>query len=174
MTWRKWWASGEFDLSAPALASFAVGEIEKAIVAGHSAAGRGAHAAGFVAREDVEALRNTVFAATQGSSLHVTRDSAEALFRIAHATAGADNDAAFDELFAQAIGNYLMGVAFSGTPDRADVLRHEAELEKATGFGGFFAAMARGPSRAEVAEALESTEAEEEDAYFRDLQSTHS
>jgi hypothetical protein len=47
------------------------------------------------------------------------------------------------------------------------MLRHEAELEKPIGYGGFFAAMAHAPSRAEIADALESTQAEEEDAYFR-------
>lgn len=101
-------------------------------------AGRGAHAGGFVAREDVEALRNTVFAATQGSSLHVTRDSAEALFRIAHATAGADNDSGFNELFAQAIGNYLMGIAYHWTPSANEELARERWLDQpAPSFGGF-------------------------------------
>jgi hypothetical protein len=153
----------------PVLTAFAVREVEKAILTGRRGAMGGVdHEPGVVTREDVAALRAMAFAPTLGSSLHVDKATAEALFDIAHATATAANDPEFAEFFARAVGNYLMGVAFSGTPDRADVLRHEAELEKGTGFGGFFAAMAHGPSRAEVADALESTEAEEEDAYLRE------
>ena len=153
----------------PVLTAFAVREVEKAILTGRRDAMGGVdHEPGVVTREDVEALRAMAFAPTQGSSLHVDKGTAEALFDIAHATATAANDPEFAEFFARAVGNYLMGVAFAGTPDRVAVLRHEAELEKPTGFGGFFAAMTRGPSRAEIADALESTEAEEEDAYLRE------
>ena len=112
----------------PPLAAFAVREIETAIVEGRRA----------VAHEDVEALRTAVFAATEGSSLHVTRDSAEALFRIAHATAGADNDPGFNALFAQAVGNHLMGIAFHWTPAVADEIERERWLDRpAPGIGGF-------------------------------------
>src|SRR5271154_2055815 len=153
----------------PDLTAFAVREVEKAILTGRRDATGGLdHPPCVVTREDVEALRAMAFAPTRGSSLHVDKGTAEALFDIAHATATATNDPEFAEFFARAVGNYLMGVAFSGTPDRADVLRHEAELEKPSGFGAFFAAMARAPSPAAVADALESTEAEEEDAYLRE------
>jgi hypothetical protein len=123
----------------PALSSFAVGEIEKAIVQGHRAAQGGAdHVAGIVTRDDVESLRNAVFAATEGASLHVTRESAEALFRIAHATSGAANDPAFDDLFAKAIGNYLMGIAFHWTPSVAEEAEREKWLDQPSpSFGGF-------------------------------------
>jgi len=111
-----------YAVSAPAsLSAFAVREIEAAIVAGHKAAG-------VVTHEDVEALRNVVYAGTDGSSLHVTRDEAEALFRIAHATTGAANDPSFDDFFARAVGNYLMGVAFHGAPDAAEELQKEQWL----------------------------------------------
>ena len=80
-----------YAVSVPAsLASFAVAEIEKAIVEGHRAAnGEMDHAARTVTHDDVEALRTAVFAATDGNSLHVTKASAESLFRIAHAMTGA-------------------------------------------------------------------------------------
>jgi hypothetical protein len=122
----------------PALSSFAVGEIERAIVVGHKSAGGGVdHVAGVVTRDDADSLRNSVFAATQGSSLHVTRESAEALFRVAHATSDANNDPSFDELFAQAIGNYLMGIAYHWTPSVAEELERKKWLEKPPDFGGF-------------------------------------
>lgn len=119
-----------YAVSVPAsLSAFAVKEIEAAIVAGHKAAGGVDHAPGVVTHEDLEALRNAVYAGTDGSSLHVMRDEAEALFRIAHATAGAANDPAFDDFFAKAVGNYLMGVAFHGTPSAAEELRKEQWLD---------------------------------------------
>ena len=122
----------------PSLAAFAVSEIEKAVTLGH-AAGSGSvdHVAGVVTRDDVEALRTAVFAATEGSSLHVTRSSAEALFRIARATAAGANDAAFDPFFAGAVGNYLTGIAHQWTPSAAGELREEKLLSEKPTFGGF-------------------------------------
>lgn len=120
----------------PALAAFAVAEIERAIVSG--AAG---HPAGAVAPEDIEALRTVVFAATEGSSLHVTRESAEALFRIADALADSHNPA-FEDFFAKAIGNYLMGVAFRGTLPAEAARKADDWLDEPTaGVGGFVSAM---------------------------------
>jgi hypothetical protein len=150
----------------PELTAFAVREVEKAILTGRrNAMGGVDHEPGVVTRDDVDALRALAFAPTRGSSLHVDKTTAEALFDIAHATATAANDPQFADFFARAVGNYLMGVAFSGTPDRSEVLRHEAELDKPTGFGAFFAAMARAPSRTDIADSLKSVEGQEEDAY---------
>jgi len=121
----------------PALAAFCVGEIERAILLGCAG-----HPAGAVTPEDTQALRVAVFAAVEGSSLHVTRESAESLFRIAHATRGAANDPEFDEFFAKAVGNYLMGVAFRWTPSAAEALQKEKWLnDEAPGFDSFVAAL---------------------------------
>jgi len=139
-----------YAVSIPAsLASFAVAEMEKAIVEGHRGAdGAVDHATGIVAHDDVEALRNAVFAATEGSSVHVTRTSAEALFHIAHATAGASNDPAFDDFFARAIGNYLLGIANRWTPSVAEEIQKEKWLdEKAPGFGSFLSSIFGGGKR---------------------------
>ena len=105
----------------PALSAFCLAELEKAIVEGAPD-----HPAGVIRPADTEALREAVFATDEGSSRHVTRDEAEALFRIAHATSGHGNDPEFDGFFAKAVGNYLMGIAFHGTPSVAD----ELQLEK--------------------------------------------
>jgi hypothetical protein len=157
----------------PALTAFAVREVEKAILTGRRDATGGVdHEPGIVTREDVEALRAMAFAPARGSSLHVDRGTAEALFDIAHATATAANDPEFAEFFARAVGNYVMGVAFSGTPARADALRHEAERDRSAGFGAFFAALARAPSRGDIAVAMETTEDIEEEAYFRQNRDT--
>ncbi len=125
----------------PSLAAFCVGEIEKAIISG-----RPDHPAGKVSEDDVIGLREAVFAAVQDSALHVSRDSAEALFRIAHATKGAANDPGFDEFFAKAVGNYLMGIAFRWTPS-ADAEREKEnwENQKSAGLGSLLGAMFRAP-----------------------------
>jgi hypothetical protein len=143
----------------PALGAYAVREIEKGIVGGSGDA-----SSGVVSSEDVAALRAFVYAPTRGSSLHVDRASAEALFNIAHATASANNAPEFADFFARAVGNHLMGVAFLGTPDRAEVLSHEKALDAPESFGGFLAAMMRRPTRADVADALESVDGDEEEA----------
>jgi hypothetical protein len=130
----------------PSLAAFAVREVEKAILSGHRAAsGETDHSAGMVSSGDVAALHSLLFAPTEGSSLHVTRESAEALFDIAHATAKAENDPGFDDLFAKAIGNYLMGVAFHWTPTAAEAREHEKWTDRPASFADFFAKMVEEP-----------------------------
>jgi len=130
----------------PALGGFAVREVEQAILTGRRAAtGQADHAPGVVTSADVEALRDLVFAPTEGSSLHVTRESAEALFDIAHATAGAPNDPGFDDLFAKAIGNYLMGLSFRWTPTAAEAREHAEWADHATRFADFFSRMVEQP-----------------------------
>ena len=136
-------------VSVPApLAAFAVAEMEKSVVSGHRAGATVDHAAGIVTHDDVEALRSAVFAATEGSSLHVTRTSAEALFHIAHATAGAANDPGFDDFFAKAVGNYLLGIANRWTPTAAEEVQKEKWLDdKAPSFGGFLGSLFGGGKR---------------------------
>jgi hypothetical protein len=122
----------------PSLAAFAVGEIEKATTLGHGdRSGARDHAAGIVTHDDVEALRIAVFAATEGSSLHVTRESAEAVFRIARATAGAANDPAFDPFFAGAVANYLSGIANHWTASADEELQEEKSLTEKPTIGSF-------------------------------------
>ena len=133
-----------YAVSIPAsLADFAVQEIEKAIVQGHtSASGKSDHVAGVVSEKDVEALRLAVFAATEGSSLHVSRTSAEALFRIAEATAESENAPGFDDFFAKAVGNYLMGIANHWTPSAADAVEREKWLDgRVSSFRDFLGSM---------------------------------
>ena len=137
----------------PALSAFCVAEIEKAIISGAPD-----HPAGSVQPADTEALRQAVFATDAGNSEHVNRSEAESLFRIAHSTAGHQNDPEFDGFFAKAVGNYLMGVAFRGTPSVADELQLENfEDEKPKGFGGFLSSMFGGASMPTAAD-LESVD----------------
>ncbi len=134
------------------LADFAVSEVEKAIVKGHAAAsGASDHAAGVVTADDIAALRAAVFAATTDSSLHVTRASAEALFRIAHATAGAANDPGFEPFFAGAVGNHLMGISHHWTPSAEEEVAEEKALAEKPTFGRFLGGlMHQGPADSEA------------------------
>jgi hypothetical protein len=146
----------------PTLSEFAIREVEKAILTGRrDAFGGEEHEPGVVTEADVEALRALAFAPTRGHSMHVDRPTAEALFDIAHASATADNAPEFAELFAQAVGNYLMGADFLGTPDASEVLAVESELARPSGFGAFLSAVFQG--RADVQVASESLEDAEED-----------
>ena len=113
----------------PSLSAFALGEIENAIVSGRrTAIGGGDHAAGTATNADVEALRSVLYAAKTGSVGHVTREEAEALFDIAHATASGACDPAFGELFARAIGNYLTAICWH-EPGREQALHREHWLD---------------------------------------------
>ncbi len=123
-----------------ALSSFALAEIESAVVTG-----RPDHPAGAIDAGDVEALRHAVYATDENASLHVTRPEAEALFRIAHAGVKGEVDSGFEALFAQAVGNHLMGIAFHGTPTVAEEKRLEDfENTPAPSFGGFLKGMFSG------------------------------
>jgi hypothetical protein len=112
------------------LSSFALREIQTAIINGRRDAFHDEdHPAGMVTRADVDALRAVLYAAKTGTAGHVTREEAEALFDIAHATAHAQNDASFDDLFARAVGNYLMAINVD-VPDAGEALHFEKWLDE--------------------------------------------
>ena len=67
---------------------------------------------------------------------HVTQDEAEVLFEIAHATARGQIDPAFDELFARAVGNYLMAINMH-VADAAEELHREKWLDEEDSLSGF-------------------------------------
>lgn len=125
----------------PSLSTFALQEIKAAIMNGRRDAITGEdHPARVVTRSDVEALRTVLYAATTGAVGHVTREEAEALFDIADATAGAQVDPSFDDLFARAVGNYLMAVSLD-LPDAAQALHREKWLDQEESLSGFFSRM---------------------------------
>jgi hypothetical protein len=148
----------------PSLSAFAVGEVKRAILSGHRGPAGADHAAGVVTSADVEALRLFVFAPNAGAALHVDRATAEALFDIAHATAGAANAAEFADFFARAVGNYLIGAVFLTPDSREEELRLERELDKpAPGLGEFLSQMAHIPTVSNILDALRSDRSEAAD-----------
>ena len=125
----------------PSLSTFALQEIKTAIVNGRrDAISDEDHPAGVVTKSDVEALRAVLYAATTGTVGHVTEEEAEALFDIAHATAAAQVDPSFDDLFARAVGNYLMAINFH-VPDAAETLHREKWLDQEESMSGFVSRM---------------------------------
>lgn len=112
----------------PAFSAFALRLIKNAVIYadGPDAQGR-LLGAGRVTEADVALLSRILWGAGSEGLLAVSRDEAEALVAIADATAGADNTAAFDDLFARAIGNYLLGATGRAVPSRDTALRWETE-----------------------------------------------
>jgi hypothetical protein len=129
------------------LSTFALREIKAAIVSGR----RGAitdedHPAGVVTKTDVEALRAVLYAAKVGTPDHVTQEEAEVLFEIAHATSQTQADPSFDQLFARAVGNYLLAINLH-VPDAAEALHFEKWIDEKDSLPGFLSQMLhRAPS----------------------------
>jgi hypothetical protein len=106
--------------------AFALLMAKDAVVYGDGVDARGAtHVSGRIDAADVALLQRILWGAGGEGQLAVSREEAEALFAIADATTGADNVPAFDDLFAKAIGNYLLGATGRAVPDRATALRFE-------------------------------------------------
>ncbi len=64
---------------------------------------------GAVRAPELRLMQRVLWGAEAGGHLAISREEAEALFDIADATAGATNDAAWNDMFARAVGNYLIG-----------------------------------------------------------------
>ena len=63
---------------------------------------------GFVTAEDVEHLRQVLYACGSAGGVGISQMEAEILFDIADATQGATNDESFADLFVGAVANHLM------------------------------------------------------------------
>jgi hypothetical protein len=155
------------------LSSFALREIQTAILEGRRDALHDEdHSPGVVTKADVEALRAVLYAAKSGTAEHVTQEEAEALFAIAHATAHAHNDPSFDDLFARAVGNYLMAIHLD-VPDAAEALHFEKWLDEDENLPGFLARMLhRTPAGASFNVLKSPSQAYEDDLAKRDAAET--
>ncbi len=138
----------------PELSLFALTQAKAKVLA----AGRG------LEREDVDLLRRIVFAAAGSGSLAVTRAEAEVLFDVNDAVRGRDNDPAWTDFYAKAIGNAVMAASGYIPPSREEALRQEAWLEGRGSTVRFLSRVAGTlflqPSR--VLEAYRSPDAKEE------------
>lgn len=118
------------------LAAFALGLVEQVVLTGEGEAITGErHEPGRVTFADVQALRRVLYVASSEGFGHVTRAEAEVLMRIAEATAGADNDPSFADLYARAIGNHLLAGPGRHAPARLQVLDRNAWLDQRRSIG---------------------------------------
>ena len=133
-------------VSVPAsLTTFALGEIERAVLTGEGPTRDGAALApGCISAGECRLLRRFVFAPAGERPAAVSQNEAELLFRLKDATLGADNAPEWRQLFVQGVGSYLQG--FGG----AEPLSAEraSELEQfmnrsAGGIANFLSRMAR-------------------------------
>jgi hypothetical protein len=114
----------------PGLAAFALKQAKNTAIYADGVDPMGEpHEAGKVTQADVEMLRRIIWAAGSEGHLAVSREEAEALFDIADATAGADNHPDWDEFFARAVGNYLVGATGRHVPSREMAIRREADAD---------------------------------------------
>ncbi len=113
--------------------AFALGLAKQEVLYGDGPDAKGRmHVSGRVTEADVITLQRILWGAGSEGLLAVSRDEAEALFAIADATAGAANDPKFDDLFAKAIGNYLLGATGHKVPPRDVSLSWETDAPHKT------------------------------------------
>lgn len=110
--------------------AFALRLCKEAVVYGDGPDARGRmHGHGSVTEADVDMLRRILWGASSEGLLAVSHEEAEALVAIADMTTGAENIPEFEELFARAIGNYLIGATGRSVPKREDALRWETSAD---------------------------------------------
>ena len=131
------------------LVAFALSQVKKAVVEGEGPLARGGTlVAGKVTRDEAELMRRILYAFGGDQNIAVTRAEAEILFDINDATATAENDPAWNELFVKAIANFMMAASGYDVPSRQEALKQEEWLDAPTGgVSNFFGRMAAGGLR---------------------------
>ncbi len=119
-----------------AFASFALRLVKDMVMYADGPDARGrSHDGARVSEADVIALQRVLWGAGSEGLMAVSRDEAEALVAIANASTGYDNDTKFDDLFAKAIGNYLLGATGRKVPSRDVAFRWETETYRRDAIG---------------------------------------
>lgn len=127
-----------------AFSSFALRLVKDMVLYGDGPDARGRpHDGGRISEADIHSLQRILWGAGSEGLIAISRDEAEALFAIAHASAGHDNHPQFDELFAKAIGNYLLGATGRAVPTREVAFRWETETYRTDALGLLQATLAR-------------------------------
>ena len=131
------------------LVEFALRQVELAVVGGEGPlAGDGALEPGRVNRAEAALVRRILYAFGGHAGIAITRREAEVLFDINDASADADNDPEWTDLFVKATANCIMAASGYAVPPREVALAREAWLDSPNaGVGGFFAKMAAGGLR---------------------------
>lgn len=126
----------------PRFAATALAEVRRAVLEGDGVTRLGRLVPGRITGPEVALLRRVLFAAGGAAGIAVSREEAEVLFEIDDAAGDADAPAEWPDLFAKAVGNYLMGAVLHAAPAREEVLRRQRWLDEPTaGVGGFLGRM---------------------------------
>jgi hypothetical protein len=97
---------------------------------------------GRVGTDEVELLRHIVFASGGDGALAVSKDEAEALWRIKQVCLHSDNDPSWKIFFVQALGNHLMAYSSYRPLERDEAARLEAFVnDSSSSVLGFFSRM---------------------------------
>jgi hypothetical protein len=108
--------------------AFALNHVKTMIMYGGGPDARGRqHHGGRISEADIHALERILWGAGTEGHMAISREEAEALFAIAEMSTGAENDDRFEDMFAKAIGNYLLGATGRPVPPREVALRWETE-----------------------------------------------
>jgi len=98
-----------------------------------------------VSKSDADLVRRFLFAAGGHGNVAVTKEEAELLFDLNDATASAENDPAWVDLFIKGVANHLMAHIGYTPPAREEALRLHAWAEdRSVDLGGFFKKMFSG------------------------------
>jgi len=108
--------------------AFALNHVKNMVMYGGGPDARGRqHHGGRISEADIHALERILWGAGTEGHMAISREEAEALFAIAEMSTGAENDDRFEDMFAKAIGNYLLGATGRPVPPREVALRWETE-----------------------------------------------
>lgn len=134
-------------LNAPdSLKSYVLAQVEQAVLTGAGPTrADGALKPGRINETEAQVLRRLLFAPAGNGPAAVSRGEAELLFRLKDAALGAPNAPEWKRLFAQGVGDYLMGVASETaqlSAERAAAL--DAFMsDETSGVGNFLVRMVR-------------------------------
>jgi hypothetical protein len=113
------------------LVRFALDQVKAAVLTGTGPLRSGKKLEpGVVTQADVDLLRRILYSFGSDGNVAITQPEAEVLFDIDEATAGADNDPSWSDLFVKAIANCVMAASSYAPPPREVALAREAWLDQ--------------------------------------------
>jgi hypothetical protein len=112
------------------LVRFALEQVKHAVVDGRGPLRAGsALEPGRITEAETVLVRRMLYAFGGDGNIAISRAEAEVLLDINDATSGADNDAAWSDLFVKAIANHLMAASGYSVPTRDEALKQDEGLE---------------------------------------------
>lgn len=108
----------------PAFAAYVLRQIKNAVIYGDGPLRQGDRLTpGCVGEPEMRLIQRVLWGAGAEGHLAVSREEAEVLFDIADATAGNANAPRWNDMFARAVGNYLVGATGRQAPSREEAIQ---------------------------------------------------